>query len=98
MSDLKIITNNKMRVIVRWHDLTPKEQAEFDYLDTEDRQDSTEFFRYRGNVYDIGEFMSCKSWPDVGKWEGYHSESAFSGILIRIVDDYERVIVGRYIS
>jgi hypothetical protein len=98
MSDkLKIMTNNQPRDILTWHDLSEKERAGFDYLDSEEKQDGASFVRYRKWVYDLGEFMRCSDhWPVC--WHGYSSDSFFSGTLIRYVDDNERVIMGWYCS
>jgi len=61
--------------------------------------DSGLFFRYRGNVYDIGEFMRCESKDSpLASWHGYSSDSMFSGVLIRLVDNGESVIVARFYS
>jgi hypothetical protein len=103
---LTIKTNRIPRDVLRWHDLTPKERAEFDYLDTEERQDEASFMRYRNWTYDLGEFMRCPAdsspAPDslgFSGWDGYHSDSYFSGILIRYPDsDCEQVIAATYYS
>ena len=101
MSDsLRIITNNVPRPIVYGYELTPAEQSEFDYYDS-DELDSAMFFRYKGEVYDIGEFMRRPDYhnPFPKIWCGYMSDSYFSGILIRFPeDDDESVIVGWYCS
>lgn len=99
MADLTIRTNRKPREPLYWHELTAKEQAEFDYLDTEERQSDAQFIRYRKWVYDLGEFMRVPPGADeMAKWDGYHSDSYFSGILIKWVDDNERVIIATYCS
>lgn len=107
MSTLTIRTNNAPRDVVYFWELTTKEQAEFDYLDTEDAQSSASFFRYKGNVYDLGEFMRCPTsdasnpqMRDAGfhTWDGYSNDSFFSGIVVRYVQDNERVIVGQFFS
>lgn len=102
---LTIKTNNAPRPIVNGYELSPKERAEFDYL-SDERLDESSFFRFKGNVYDLGEFMRCSfnmtlslDEPNVwGKWDGYSSDSYFSGVVVRYVDSHERVIVGRYFS
>jgi hypothetical protein len=108
---LTIVTNNVPRDIVEAWELTPNERKEFDYLDWEAIEagnDSASFFRYRGEVYDLGEFTAVPSAdrqpmrPFPRPWQAYQSDSYFSGILIQYVaDDYDswsRVIVGRYYS
>ena len=96
---MKIVTNNQPRDILTWYELTPAEQKEFDYLD----EGEGSFFRYRGCVYDLGEFMRIddniaphphrEGWE---KWQGYAPDSHFSGVLVRHTSDCEQVIVGRY--
>lgn len=91
---MKIKTNNQPRDVLTWYDLTPAEQKEFDYLE----EGEGSFFRYKGWVYDLGEFTRAdhSSIPD--KWQGYISHSYFSGVLVRYASDYESVIVGSYYS
>lgn len=89
---MKIVTNNKPRENLTWRQLTPKEQKRFDYFDP---SNIGNFFRYKGNVYDLEEFMWI---DDIGNWQGYYSETSFSGVLIRYTSDCEQVIVGRYYS
>ena len=103
---MTICTNNHARpVLSRW-ELTPKESAEFDYL----ADDEGSFFRYRGQVYDLGDFCrviktgsvsmhptECAD-PAFQGWHGYHADSFFSATLVRYVDDCESVIVGVYTS
>ena len=97
MSDLKIICNNLPRALLTWYDLTPREQSEFiGYLGDDDKQSSADFVRYRGLVYDVGEFMRTPD--DLKPFHGYASDSFFSGVLCRFVDDGESVIMGRYYS
>lgn len=100
-SELKVITNNVPRDIVEGYELTPEERKEFDYVDfaaIEAGNDSASFFRYQGRVYDLGEFMTTSGVEFPGRWDGYQSDSYFSGILVRYVDEFERVIVGRYLA
>ena len=88
---MKIKTNNQPRGILSWYDLTPAEQKEFDYLE----EGEGSFFRYKNQVYDLGEAMRIEG---VGQWQGYYSETAFSGVLIRYTSDCDQVIVGQYFS
>lgn len=104
MSDLTIITNNVPRDVIEADELDAAERAEFDYLDwsaIEEGSDSASFFRYKGTTYDLGEFSTTSGLgpPDgFGTWDGYQSDTFFSGILVRYCDDFERVIVARYYS
>ena len=104
MTDTMIIkTNSVPRDVLFWYELTDAERAEFDYLDFDTAQSDASFFRHRGVVYDLGEFIHInktvaphpqrQGWEN---WDGYHSDSYFSGILVRYVQDFERVIVATY--
>jgi hypothetical protein len=105
MDKMTIITNHVPRDVVEAYELTPKEREEFDYHDwdkIERGEDSPTFFRYKGEVYDLGEFSSTDNifYHDplhpFRKWSGYLSDSYFSGMLVKYVDNFERVIVARY--
>ncbi|MCX6783336.1 MAG: hypothetical protein NTZ20_05130 [Candidatus Levybacteria bacterium] len=92
---MEIRTNNVPRYTINWHELTLKEQAEFDYLDSDDKRHETQFVRYRGWVYDTSEFMGTDSGSPFSGWHGYHSDSFFSAVLIRYVDNgTDSVIMG----
>lgn len=102
--NLRITTNHVPRDLVYGFELSPEERQEFDYYEG-DELESHAFIRYRGEVYDPAEFMpvprgTCA--PDgierLQAWDGYRSDSFFSGVVLRYVDDYERVIVGTYCS
>lgn len=96
MSDtITIITNHVPRDLIQAWELTEAERAEFDYHDWanimgDNPQSSPEFFRYRGQLYDLGEFSA--DWgitrgtglPDwLSGWSAYMSDTFFSGIVIR---------------
>ncbi len=108
MANLTIKTNSVPRECVMgmylWGSLKQELKAQFNYL-TEDEFDMMEFFKYKGDWYSVGDFMRVDSdSPFVDKnsavninWNGYSSDSYFSGILIRYKYD-GTVIVGRYCS
>lgn len=97
-----IKTNNVPRLLLDACELTAKERADFDYLDwsaIDDGSDSATFIRYRGVTYDLGEFMTTSGMPDfspIKRWDGYHSDSFFSGILIKYCQDADYVIMATY--
>lgn len=99
MADIVIRTNNVPRDFVDAWELSPKERAEFDYLDwqaIEDGCDSATLFRYKGVLYDLREFQRVQPNSLFDPWDGYMSDSFFSGLVIRLVDNGERCVVGRY--
>jgi len=97
---MKIITNNVPRNLIYGYELAEAEKADFDYIDD---IDSHEFFRYRGIVYDPGEFMvwnmpTTEELDHYLDWNGYQSDSFFSGVVIRYTDDMEQVVCGTYLN
>jgi hypothetical protein len=103
MSDLRIKTNHVPRDVIEGYELSADERAEFDYIDwdaVDDGSASPQFFRYRGELYDLDEFMvwDNPASPTRENWDGYRSDSFFSGLVIRYVDDFERVVVGLYLA
>ena len=86
-------TNNVPRATFSGYELTDKEKAEFDYYAPDELGDAS-FFRYKGEVYDIGEFLLAPE--SLKPWHGYSSSSYFSGIVIKCDDRMENVIVGAY--
>jgi hypothetical protein len=103
MDEIKIVTNNVPRAIVEGYELTETERAEFDYVDWADVEAgnaSPEFFRYKGEL----RYLESEGRPAFAPgWDGYLSDSFFSGILFRFPPndwngqpDYERIVIGRY--
>jgi len=95
---MEIVTNNHYRGVLTSFDLTQKEAKEFDYLDLENGEGS--FFRYKGQVYDLGEFFPWDNpaSPTRSDWDGFRSDSYFSGIVIKYSDCLEAVKVGVVLS
>jgi len=101
---IKIHTNNVPRLVLCGYELTTSDRAEFDYLNDEEISERS-FARYRGTIYDIGDFVTTSPGPwnfglssEFEGWDGYQSDSFFSGVLVRYVDDYESVVMGWYSS
>ena len=102
-SQVEVQTNNQLRQMLDFHELPEQVRAdEFDYVD--ENEGFARFFKYKDQYYDAHEFMainhSREALPEAFKgWSGYQSDSAFSGVLIKFVDnDLENVIVGTYFS
>jgi hypothetical protein len=105
MEGLTIITNNVPRDVIDAWELTADERDEFDYLDwtaIENGEDSASFIRYKGELYDLGEFerWDNPASPTQGTtWDGMRSDTFFSGVLVRYADEScETVVIGRYYS
>lgn len=95
--NMKIITNNVPRDLIYGFELTAAEREEMDYYSDEEIV-GLDFFRYKGQLYDLSEFSRVSEYQDdpFSDWQGYQSNSYFSGIVVRYTDDIEQIIVGRY--
>ena len=97
---MKITTNNHYRMILSFFDLTEKEQSEI--KDNYDTIEESLFFRYRGLVYDLNEFMRVQYGTAFNKvindWDGYHNDSFFSAVLVKYSSCNDGVKVGLAIS
>lgn len=109
MSTFTVTSTEGILPIIDASELSEKEREDFDYLDWPALMagsDSASFFRYRGELYDLGEFQHIttrdnETLQDAFKgWDGYKADSFFSGMLVKYVvevtNDYEGVIVGTY--
>lgn len=106
MSDPRIVTNNMPRPVIDAYELSAEERADLDYLDwpaIDAGEESATFFRYRGQLYELGEFTRCDNLPEFSPlraWHGHLANSFFSAIVVRFPadDDYETVVVGTYVT
>ena len=111
---MRIRTNHQPRPILHPWELSPKELQDFDYQlgglpPTEENWSNSgaRFFRYKGQLYDLGEFVGIV--PQGGQgggfahydhtgslagWDGIATDSYFSATIIKLTDDGEGVIVG----
>lgn len=101
MSELKIRTNGHYREILDWSELNEKEQEEYAYLDdTESCEDVNDcsFFRYKNWTYFLGDFMRIGNDAPFKGWDGYHSDSFFSGVLVKYSTCGDAVKAATYFS
>jgi len=89
--------------------LPAKAQADFDYIEGEDRF-SPRMVLYKGTWYDVNEFFTTSTilhgeLADLAAWDAYQSDSYFSGVLLRWArdwstgrPDFEAVVMGNYYS
>jgi hypothetical protein len=104
-------TNNQARDLLYWWELTDAERQELDYVDDGD-ESGTRFFRYKGQVYDLHEFTrieraghrtspySMTVWDEddpLLAFDGFQSDSMFSGVAVKYCEDYEQIIVATVI-
>ena len=96
---MKVYTNNHHRQLKYRHEVPEKILADyFDWL-TEDMGGTDGFFCYRSRWYHVSEFMRFDQHaPFDKKWDGYISDSFFSGILIKLPEDCETYQVATYIG
>ena len=94
MSELTIRTNGQYRPVLCWENLTAKECAEFD----KEVFYNSSFFRYRGWVYTLEDFMRVDNNAPFKGWDGYHSDSFFSGVLVKYSTCGDAVKAATYFS
>lgn len=89
---IEIITNNVSRELIYYSELTDDEKAEKDYCTEDDS-----FVRYKGQVYALIDFIRVPDDTEFPGWDGYASDSYFSGVLLKLDED-DGVIMGTYFS
>lgn len=95
---MQIVTNNKPRPMVALWELPEKVQKDFDYVLPDDT--SYRFVKYKGHWMDCFDMQSIsreQGFSQFSGWHGIASDTFFSGVLVRFVNDND-VIVGRYYS
>ncbi len=99
---MKITTNNHPRQLHCLINIPQVEQEWFDYIEGEDKF-SLRMFRYKGEWYDSWDFTTTGPGPwshglpeAFRKWNGYASDTYWSGILIRLQYEDDQVVVGSY--
>lgn len=91
-----IKTNHKPRPILYSCELTEEEKQDFDYIDFDDENECNSFFRFKDKIYDLGEFMRVPPKSGLNGFDGYISDSYFSGVLIKYTSDNDFVVVSQY--
>lgn len=97
---MRIKTNHNWRAFTYRADVPPAILADqFSHLEEDDALDN--FFCYRGWWYHVSDFMRCADdsiSSDLAGWDGYASDSVFSGVVLKISRDGERYKVGTCFS
>ena len=99
MAGLTIKTNHHWRDFVYRSDVPVAILADrFEHLSEDDATDG--FFCYRGWWYHLSDFMALRGLtePPTSNWDGYLSDSYFSGVVLKVSADGERYMVGTYCS
>jgi len=92
---MKITSNFQPRDLVSYWDVPPAILADqFDYLE----EGEGSFFQYKNHWYSLDNFLKVQDGLLSRHWDGYSSDSYFSGVLVKLTPDCESVIVGTYIS
>lgn len=98
MTNMKVTTNHVPRDFIDAYKLTNKERLEFDYLNWEaidDSTDSATFIRYKKELYDLSTFERL---PTEDEWDGILRFSWSCGLVIRLSNDGETAVIGFYIA
>jgi len=101
--DTEIITNHHWNQFYYRDSVPQKVLLDYDHLDYDESMDG--WIWYRKTWYHISDFMSCHNeiyspnnpFKKFG-YDGYLSDSFFSGILIKVSDDNEEYQIATYIS
>lgn len=89
---MKIKTDHKFKPLRYRYEVPARVLASyFDWTDADDG-----FFCYRGTWYHISQFERAPE--PLAPWDGYHGDSYFSGVVIKLSRDGEDYMVGTYIS
>jgi hypothetical protein len=99
---MNIITNRIPRPLQCLYDLPPAAAKDFGYLGQAEACEPR-LVQYKGVWYDVLDSMTlprCRGSLTATRhafagWDGYISDSFFSGVLFRFADE-DHVIVGRY--
>ena len=93
---MEIISNGVPRPMIPFYALPPKVQAKV--RDNYENADQFDWVQYKGEWYCTEDFMIAPESLHKEGWGGYVSETFFSGVVVRLVDDGERLVFGRYFS
>jgi len=108
---MEIITNNQNRPFLYGYEIPEAVlNSDFDWLENDEKTDG--FIKYRGRFYHVSEFMAIiPAGSDISPsrghydhenslkdWHGIHTDSAFSGVLIRASSDGESYQIATFIS
>ncbi len=93
---IKTLTTDSITLLSFW-DLDDAQQAEQVETFGQESAEDGNYFIYADQVYAMADCMREEPHTEAGAagWHGSFSESAFSRLLVRLVDDNEAVLLGR---
>lgn len=100
---MKIKTDNKWKNFKSRYEVPAKIlKSEFDHHgdDISDLvKDNANYFKFNNSWYHTDMFMRLEGKdPQTKNWDGYHGDSYFSGVLIKLSRDGEQYKVASYIE
>lgn len=94
---MEVISNGVARDMIPFYALPLKVQGQVSQ--NYENAEHFDWVQYKGEWYCMEDFMRV---PRDGtlllEWDGYLNDTYFSGVLVKFVDNGERVIFGRYYS
>lgn len=98
---VKLRTDNKWRNFLYGYELPKKWRKHFDWMNDEEFE-TMNFVKTPGKnkwYYALDEFMITSNMAMFpGVWDGYHSDTYFSGHVIRVSTDGEQYKIGYFYS
>lgn len=93
---IKILTTESI-ALISFFDLDDAKQVEQVETFGQEEAENGNYFIYSDQVYAMADCMREESHTEAGAagWHGSFSETAFSRLLVRLVDDNEAVLLGR---
>jgi hypothetical protein len=114
---LKIVTNNVPRDVLSGYEMDPQILRDVFDIEIQDMNDdqigdlcAMQFVKFRGMWYDLQDFITTSPGPwnhglpeEFRQWDGYASDSFFSGVLLKYAReddrmDFDRVVMATYYS
>ena len=114
---LKIVTNNVPRDVLSGYEMDPQILRDVFDIEIQDMNDdqigdlcAMQFVKFRGMWYDVSDFITTSPGPwnhglpeEFRQWDGYSSDSFFSGVLLKYAReddrmDFDRVVMATYYS
>lgn len=99
---LRVVTDTTPQDILHLNELTNEELTDVGYVDTAIGVCFTglgTFFRYRGDVYDLDEFIAINPsllTEDIReRWDGFRPDAYTSGLVIKYLNGGKQVLVGQ---